>query len=259
MSGIVDEDAEGHELHVHTWWEFVFEPRALEKHLEALSGGTLSHPSGAALVEIFLSNRKKQLEGGHKGNAEALLQCAVRIATALKWSLEELERQVPEAEWARVLLGEGRMGESDKWAARFEVRRWAGQADEKEKVLQCVAQLEGVEEARDECCRALFVAGLTSEAHAIARKGSAWEKVSLPNALGFDNVAAATWVKSTRPHKRPREEVQSGSGERREEAMDELAMEARARDAYARGETTEAKKIVAELYAWLRSAESRKK
>ncbi len=255
-SGIVDVDAEGHEHHVHTWWELVFDQGALERHLEALKAGRLHHPSGAALVEIFLSNRKKQLEGGHRGNAEALLRCAVRVAAALGWTLEEVEQQVPEAEWARALLGEGRVGEERKWAARFEVRHWAGQPEEQERALACVAELRGVPEARDECCRALFLAGLTAEANAAAEKGSAWDAVTRPNALGFENVAAATWKKSEHKHKRPREEPGAADELLEEGQMfDELAMEGKARDAFARGDAVEAKKIVGQLHLFLKSAD----
>jgi hypothetical protein len=252
MSGIVDVDADGHEDHVHTWWELVFDAQALERHLVALKSGRLHHPSGGSLVEVFLSNRKKQLEGGHRGNAEALLQCAVRVATELGWTLEEVEQHVPEAEWARTLLEEGRVGEASRWGARFRVRHWAGQAEERERVLACVAELKGVPEARDECCRALFVAGLTAEANAAAEKGSAWDLVTRPQALGFENVEAATWKRIEREHKRPREEPDEQS----ESALvfDELAMEQKARDAYARGDTAEAKQIAAQLHLLLKTA-----
>ena len=61
---IVEEDAPGHEAHVHTWWDFAFDEQLLERHLAALVNKTNTHPSmsGAALVELFLAQSRRQRE-----------------------------------------------------------------------------------------------------------------------------------------------------------------------------------------------------
>jgi hypothetical protein len=250
VMNLIDEDAPGHENHVHSWWDFVFDTAVLDRHLEQLKEGKKEHPSAPVLVDIFLSNRRKQLDGGHVGNAALLLKCAVEVVMRLGWSLEVIERELSDPDQARMLLREGGVGIDKHWSARYELRRYMGQTEETARILAWVQELENVAEARNERCRALFVAGLVDQAHAIAEPGSLWWLLTNGNVFeGKKEVQA-------RPHKRPIESASMDVDELL--AVDEIGLERFVQDALKRGELEEAKKATANLYDFLKAAEAKR-
>ena len=260
---VVDVDAPGHEDHVHTWWDLVFDESLLSSHLSALQSGAKTHPSASVLAELFLSHRRRQIEAGQIANAALLLQCAVRVAAAMKWGLEEIESSL-ETEQARALLREiggttaanyndkdWKKNGSEHWANRFEVRRYSGAADETGRVLQLVQELQHVPEATDECCRALFLAGNIEQAHARATPDSMWWRLTQGNVL-----LPPTIGRKERPHKRVA--LATEGHDQKTEVLDEMELEKKVQNALKRGEIDEAKETAAILYEHLRATEAKR-
>lgn len=259
---LIEEDAPGHENHVHTWWDFAFDGELLEKHLTKLqqSDGSWIHPSmsGPALVELFLSQVRRQREQGAHGNAELLLARAERVARALRWSLDDVEKALSsEPELARLLLARLEVN-PPSLLARFELRRFASlqqpqqQQEDVSRVLAWVAELENVPEARDERCKALFVAGMIEQAHKISEPSSDWWQ--LTNGNIFERKPPP--LSSRRPHKRVA--ASEVVGEQAIVILDEMELEKKVHDALKRGELEEAKELSELLYQNLKAAEAKR-